>query len=387
MLGAFFIFSETYLMRFFISLLILLCFCCAKEEPTKDPLLNILDSKNIKIKRVVDYIDSYELQIRYTEIFRNSDSIVFKNHDFNINDSVYFYPASSVKLPVSILALEKLHADGLYTIDTPFYIEGDSITTSFKKDIEAIFAVSDNRAYNRLFEYLGADYINNQLHKKGLSPSRISHRLATNNAYNLQTKALVFHENDSTLNYTGSIDNTEIEKLALKKIKKGKGYFVNGQLVEESFDFSLKNYLPITTLHSTMQKVIFPDEFKKSERFQLPINDRVFLLNSMNSLPKDSGFISEDYYDSYVKFFMYGDSKKPIPEHIKIYNKVGYAYGYLTDCAYIKDSKNNVEFLLTATIHVNKNGIFNDDIYEYEDIGIPFLAELGRQVYQYELKK
>ena len=75
---------------------------------------------------------------------------------------------------------------------------------------------------------------------------------------------------------------------------------------------------------------------------------------------------------------MYGDQKETMPNHIKIYNKVGYAYGTLTDCAYIVDTKNEIEFMVVATLLVNSNGIFNDDTYEYETIGIPFLAELGR---------
>ncbi len=96
-------------MRFIISVLILLCFCCSKEEPTKDPLLHVLNSKKIEIKRIMDSIDIHEVQIRYTEIVRKADSIIFKDHDFKINDSVYFYPASSVKFPVALLALEKLN--------------------------------------------------------------------------------------------------------------------------------------------------------------------------------------------------------------------------------------------------------------------------------------
>ena len=71
---------------------------------------------------------------------------------------------------------------------------------------------------------------------------------------------------------------------------------------------------------------------------------------------------------------------------IRIYNKVGYAYGTITDVAYIKDKKNEIEFFLTATILVNENKIFNDDIYESDQIGIPFLAALGRAVLE-ELKK
>ena len=84
---------------------------------------------------------------------------------------------------------------------------------------------------------------------------------------------------------------------------------------------------------------------------------------------------------------MFGDNTEPMPEHIKIYNKVGYAYGTLTDCAYIQDTKNHLEFMLTATILVNDNHIFNDNTYEYEEIGIPFLAQLGRELYEIELRR
>jgi hypothetical protein len=84
---------------------------------------------------------------------------------------------------------------------------------------------------------------------------------------------------------------------------------------------------------------------------------------------------------------MYGDTKLPIPDHIKIYNKVGNAYGYLIDCAYIEDSVNDIGFFLSAVIHVNKNKIYNDGQYEYEEVGIPFLAKLGRAIYGYELSK
>ena len=106
-----------------------------------------------------------------------------------------------------------------------------------------------------------------------------------------------------------------------------------------------------------------------------------------DGLLEELGYDKTEYYDSYVKFLMFGDVTQPMPEYIKIYNKVGYAYGTLTDCAYIHDIRNNVEFMVTATILVNKDGIFNDDAYEYDEIGIPFLAQLGRELYNLELKR
>ena len=79
---------------------------------------------------------------------------------------------------------------------------------------------------------------------------------------------------------------------------------------------------------------------------------------------------------------MFGDSKKLIPKDIKIYNKVGLAYGHLTETAYITNKNKKIEFLLSATLKVNENEIYNDGIYEYDSIGIPFLSKLGKLIYQ-----
>ena len=51
---------------------------------------------------------------------------------------------------------------------------------------------------------------------------------------------------------------------------------------------------------------------------------------------------------------------------------------------YIKNYEEDVEFFLSATIYVNENETMNDNIYEYDNRGIPFLAEFSRQIYQFE---
>ncbi|MBK8698054.1 MAG: hypothetical protein IPN29_00040 [Saprospiraceae bacterium] len=68
-------------------------------------------------------------------------------------------------------------------------------------------------------------------------------------------------------------------------------------------------------------------------------------------------------------------------------NKVGWAYGYLTDCSYIFDTDSGAEFLLTATILANGDGIFNDDKYDYEKTGLPFMAALGQEILRIEQQR
>ncbi len=367
----------------------LLFFVSCSEKQPADPLLFILEnSGEAPIRAVMDnHLESYEVQIQYSRIQRENNAITFTDYNFQVNDSSYFYPASTVKFPIAVLALEKISNDPALSADTRFYVEGDTVETTFGDEVVKIFAVSDNQASNRLFELLGQDSINRRLAALGAGPARIAHRLSTENADDITTRPLIVYLNDSTTTHNEALISAPLTHLNLEKIQKGIGYIEEDSLVEEAFDFSLKNYYPLKTQQQLMKRVIFPEAFEPSERFNLDEDGRKLLLEAMWGPPKKWGYDAEEFYDCYVKFFICGDSKEPMPDHIKIYNKVGYAYGTLTDCAYIQDGENDVEFILTATILVNKNGIFNDDNYEYESVGIPFLAALGREIYQYELQR
>lgn len=373
----------TFLKYFGCLLLFTDILSCKTKIPVQNPLELALASDDPDIRRVMDSVGPYEVQIRYTRIDRLADSIAFSDFDFQVNDQNYFYPASTVKFPIAVLALEKLNKTDTLSLETRYYIEGDSVENSFAEDISKIFSVSDNHANNRLLEFLGQDAINKGLHNKDIAKVRISHRLGIQSD-DVTTKPLVVYHNDSTTSVTRPTINAVPKPLQLNGILKGKGYYEKDSLFLEPFDFSLKNYYPVSSQHEVMKRVIFPERFTKEERFDLDEAQREFLLKAMHTLPRELGFDTDEYYDGYCKFFIYGDTKARIPDDIKIYNKVGFAYGTLTDCAYIRDSTHDVEFLLTATILVNSDGIFNDDMYEYEEVGLPFLAALGRVLFAYE---
>ena len=359
---------------------------CSAPDNT-NPLLLALSSENPKIKQVMDSLDQYEIQIRYTRIDRKNDSVFFTDYDFQVDENQYFYPASTVKFPAAIVTLEKLNTIDTLDMDSRFYVEGDSVETTFAKALSEIFAVSDNAANNRLIEFLGQDELNKRIMEKKVGKIRVAHRLSTSNADDVTTKPLVIYLDDSTTVSSTSIINTPPKALMLDGIKKGSGFYAGDSLFQEPFDFSFKNYYPIATQHNVLKRIIFPDAFPEEERFDLTNRQLLVLKEAMSSLPGQLGYDEEEFYDSYVKFLLFGDTTEPIPDYFKIFNKVGYAYGTLTDCAYIQDSKNNVDFMVTATILVNKDGIFSDDAYDDDEIGIPFLAELGRALYAIELKR
>ncbi|UGU16775.1 class A beta-lactamase-related serine hydrolase [Sinomicrobium kalidii] len=374
----------------FIAVLLAACKQEASETGTAEmreaPLETALSSDLTKIRKVMDHPDKHGVQVVFSRItYDDAGKPVFEDFSYHANDSVYFYPASTVKFPVAILAMERLKEKKWMDRNTRFYLEEDTVETTVAEEVKKIFAVSDNVAFNRLFEFLGTDYINHKMEEKGLVPFRLSHRLSTSDAANIATKPIVAYKNDTTLVQLFSSYNEEPQPLDLKATMKGKGYMKDSTLAEGPMDFSLKNYYPVKTLHNTMKRLIFPEQYPEEHRFDLKDGDRKFLLYAMKATPGQAGYDREEYPDSFDRFFMYGDTITTIPENIEIYNKVGYAYGTLTDCAYIKDKKNKVEFILTATVLVNENGIFNDGVYDYEETGLPFLAELGRQIYQNEL--
>ena len=323
-------------------------------------LLNIINNNDIQLKLTV--IDSAEN---------------FIEHEYNIDTNKYFYPASTVKLPIALFALEKLNENKILSIDTPFMLEDDTLKTTFKNELEKVFILSDNQSNNRFFEFIGQDYINKKFKAKGFFNSTIFHRLSTSNSSKLKGKRVDFFTNDSIISFQNN--NKEPEKLKLKNIKKGKGYINSvGEVIKKEMDFSEKNYISIKDLHRIMKILFFPEKFNEKERFNLTNEQREILFNYMSGYPKDFGYSPKEFPHYFTKFFIYGDKELEVDENIVIYNKVGLAYGQLSDVAYIK--KNNVSIILTATIDVNTNKIYNDDIYDYDSIGFPFLAEISREI-------
>ena len=352
-------------------ILIILILGSCYNSSTNSKFIEEFISKN---PLLLESLKKNEIQVKLTVIDENE---IFSEYEYNIDEKKYFYPASTVKLPIALLALEKLNENENISIDTPFMLEDDTLKTTIKKEIEKVFILSDNQANNRLFEFLGQDYINKKLKSKGFKDSKIFHRLSTNNSSNLDGKVVNFFLEDSIVSFRNN--NRNIQKLKIKNLKKGEGYIdSSGKLVLSQMDFSEKNYISIPDLHRVIKILFFPEKFKESERFNLSENQKHLLFDYMSGYPIDFGYNSDDFPYYFGKFFIYGDQNLEFDENIKIYNKVGLAYGQLSDVAYIKSG--DISFILTATINVNTNKIYNDDEYDYDEIGFPFLAEISREI-------
>lgn len=342
------------------------------------------NSESELINYVYKNKEKFEVQIILTELKKRKNGFTIHKKKFNVDKKNYFYPASSIKLPIALLTIEKINENPNLNINSEFSIEGDSIITTFKKEITDLFIISSNESYNRLFEFLGQDYINKKLKQKGFKDFSIYHRLSTKESDNLKTKEINFYRNGEINQIQKSINNKPLTKLNLKNLNKGIGFILDNELQNKSMDFSRKNYFSIEELNNILIFLFFP-EVSKNKKFNLSKSQNLLIQKLMSSTPFDMGFDKNIYPNNYNKFFIYGDKDGMINDNI--YNKVGNAYGYSIDNAYIYNKNSDRHFVLTACIYTNANNILNDNYYEYDEIGIPFLAEIGRFLTNYNIRQ
>ncbi len=378
---------------------------------TSDTFINNLLEKNKELfASFLSKKDELGIQIIYTQIDRGKkgkDKVKFTDHSFNLDAGKYFYPASTVKLPIAILALQKLqelNIPGLDRNSTMITGENGDGQTEILNDpsaadgrptiahyIKKILLVSDNDAFNRLYEFLGQEYINSSLHKMGYADVKIIHRLSISltEVQNRHTNPVTFLDTTGKVLYVKPAEKNS-QRYASRNIKLGKGYMQGSKLINEPFDFSAKNQLPLNDLHRIVRSIFFPDAIPKEQQFNLSNEDYDFLRLYMSMRPGESKspvYNQVAYWDNYVKMLFYGVEKTNPEPGIRIFNKTGTAYGFLIDACYFADFKNNVEFMLSAVIYCNSDGIFNDDKYDYSTVGYPFLKNLGRVIYESELKR
>ncbi len=357
------------------------------------------------LQKVLNHPDSFQYQVIYTQINRDKrNRPSFKHFYLNVDKGRYFNPASTVKLPAALVALEKLHAlkskgidkftamltDSSYSAQT--VVSKDTTATngypSIAHYIKKIFLVSDNDAYNRLYEFTGQRLLNESLWKKGYTNSRIVRRFVTmTEEENRHTNAIRFVKEGNILYQQPGEFNTLVFDYSKQELVGNAHFNRYDSLIRSPMDFTRHNKLPLEDLQQMVQSVLFPGSVPVKQRFNLGKEDRAFLLQYMSQLPSESRYPrydSTDFFDSYTKFFLYKSGKLKPPAHIRIFNKPGWSYGYLTDAAYIVDLKNNIEFMLSANIYVNRDGILNDDTYEYTETGYPFFKEIGEIIFNFE---
>ena len=151
----------------------------ATAQLNDSPLLKeILKNLKSEFPNILSAPDQYKLQIIYTQVNRNQNNIpLLDTHTYRHKPREYFYPASTIKFPIAVLAMEKLSSIENVDQYTPLNIlaempgiegvmENKTSRTglpSIAHYIHKLFVVSDNDASNRLYEFLSRDYLHQRL--------------------------------------------------------------------------------------------------------------------------------------------------------------------------------------------------------------------------------
>src|SRR5688500_492582 len=210
---------------------------------------------------------------------------------------MYFYPASTVKLPVALLSLQRLNdlkvfglnsqstmlTEAAYSGQTPVYNDattedGRPSIANYKKKIDL---VSDSDAYKQLYEFMGQEYINTELSKMGYE-AQIRHRLDIflSEDENRHTNPVRFLTPEGGNVYQQPMQFNQ-QVYPARKDFLGKGYYSGGTVVKTPLDFSIKNRIRLEDLHEILKSVLFPDAVPVRQRFNLKEEDYQFVLKYM----------------------------------------------------------------------------------------------------------
>ncbi|QIL41973.1 serine hydrolase [Pedobacter sp. HDW13] len=398
-------------MRKILTVVLSLISLSAMAQKTDTVFLRkLMESKPELFSAVLNHPNKNQIQIMYTQVNRDAQNKPsFKTFSYNLDPHHYFYPASTVKLAAVIFALEKVNrlkstgltAQSIMVTDSAFkgqtkVLKDTSASNglpSVAHYVKKILLTSDNDAFNRLFEFIGRAEINQKLKAYGFNDSRILNRLAIGDAgeSTKHSNPVKFYNSSQLVyNQQAQYDPKDYE-LSLTNLTMGKGYLDSAdKLVNKPFSLAGKNAFAINDQQKLMQKLIFPEAFPAKERFKLTADNYKLIYTYMSKYPTESDFPKHDqkeFWPTYAKMLYYGRENISPDPNIRIFNKYGDSYGYIIDNSYFVDFKNGIEYFLTAVVHSNEDGIFNDNKYEYDTVCFPFMKNLGKSIYEVELKR
>lgn len=350
--------------------------------------------------------EKYRLQIIFTQINRDNKNLPYvKHHTWRLRPKEYFFPASMVKLPTAAMALEKLNRLNLpnLNVDTEMLVEANMpCQTATKQEekskahgysclhhcIKDALVVSGNLSYDRLYEFVGPQELNEGLWLKGYSSMQIISRYGQYcpPELNRVANAMTFRHQGEEVLYLPQREYLQVLQNGMERTKVGIGQVdANGQTVYQPRDFAGSNAASLKDLHEVLMAIMLPQVMPKEKRFYLRREDYKLLHRYMSMMPQESRDPEWDAYytPTRMKYLYYGSFHEPMPG-LRIFNKVGQAYGFLTDCAYFADFNSGTEFMLSVTLYCNEDEILNDDKYDYYAYGFQFMRDLGKILLEME---
>ena len=395
---------DTFRFCAFVILFFPMSFCFA-QNAGENVLLNILQQHPEQFDSILNKREHYRLQIVFTQIDRDENNQP-RLISYSLDTGKYFYYcASMIKLLEAPLAIEKINTvknspisiyDSMIVSGDPC---GDQNEAAYRKRgnfstpaqlIKEMMLVSNNHAFNPLYDFLGQHYFNQRAHQLGYSSAVICNRFAGCDTFQnrIGSTVLFYDRENGNMKYLQEASfNRERPVVCNMNTVVGKG-FLNGKNIDPPKDFVYNNYISLGDLHHLVINLTFPQ--LQQQKMDLSNAEYAFMRKYMGMYPRESVSPVYDvaqYPDNKLKFFLSLTDSIHAPKNIRVFNKVGLAYGFVTDCSYFVDTLNKVEFFLSCSMYVNEDEILNDGIYECEQTAFPFFRNLCNAIYQNELAR
>lgn len=400
---------------------------CAAAPPQEaaprqdERLAGLLQSRPDLFADLLDGADAHRIKIELVVVEEGAAGPTLERHAYDRGPE-YFYPASAVKTAAVIAAFEQLSApeaagwqpgpaagapisrttalrfhplfdDDVLEVADPSHVDGGTITAGH--EARKVLLVSDNAAYNRLYELAGNDGVNGSLRAAGLAQTRIFHRLAEFRAPEDQLRVPAIDLLDDQGRVIASLPSRTASSpgtnAGLEGVEFGRAHTLGTQLIEGPMSFDRKNFMPLEDLVDMNIMLLRPDLQPALDRlrggparagFGLSEVDRDFIREAMASTPgasADPRYDPSSYPDDYSKFLLPGLLRLRAAEELVVRDKVGRAYGFSITNSEVVDRRTGRSFFLAATLYTNPNGVVGDGVYDYGRAD-RFFADLGEVV-------
>lgn len=385
-----------------IAIFLALSFFAGSLSAQSDFNWNRIIQRLPQYKNLFQNPDSCRLRMIYSSVEHTDFSTVVQTTSWDKNSKLLFYSASAVKMITAIFALEKLNRndrmdlnctivyDSVPVCDGAIYYQYNRL--SFREIITKMLVLSDNIAFNYMYDFVGPEYFHNRFHEMGYDSCVMVNRFL--NCDSIQhMKTMGFTVFDSTgkdvyrqgrIYFEKEIVNPHQDAVVGSRHFTYKGTRPGGK------SFRHRNNIELNDLHTMLIALVYPENAEQKKRYHLTDQDRYFLIRLLGSVPREYGYRSEEdtsqmMHDGRTKYLYVGASKDPIPDHIRIINIIGQSFGFMTDVMYFVDFEKGIDFFLSMTSYQNKNGIIGDGIYGMEEVSFPFFEQIGKEVYQDEI--
>lgn len=329
-------------------------------------------------------------------------------------DAEYFYPASAVKLAAAAAALGEMRAHAAAGAtgldrDTPLVFEAlPGVSAAYARDptaaggrvtlgweVRKALVVSDNEAYNRLFEFAGHRAMNERLWRAGLPTARITHRFSVVRTpeENRRSPAVrAFFEGrwrgrGRPFERPVIVSDLVLQPQGQIGLDVGTAYIEPGGTarVDGPMSFREKCALSLSDLQRLLAAIVVPalDVGVDREALGLDEAERRFLKATLGEAPvtlSPSRWGGAEYAETRFRPTLAGVQNVRPRTALEVRGKAGRAYGFHVENAWYRDRRTGRSFFLAAVVYANDDGVLNDGRYEYGRVSEPFFTALGEVV-------